>query len=331
MIRHVTSEAELISVYLAPLAKQNAGAFELTDDCAIFSPSPGTELVVTTDAIAAGVHFFPDDAPEDIGWKALAVNVSDLAAKAATPRAYQMALSFPQAPTHEFMQRFASGLAQAQSAFGIVLSGGDTDQRPGPMTITITAIGEIPTGLRRTRDRAGPGDAIFVTGTVGDAAGGLKLRRDDADARNWPFSDDERTGLIARYLRPEPRLAAAGIIRHHATAAMDLSDGLAKDLGRLTTAARAGAIIDSTRIPLSPPLKRLAATIPEILELALTGGDDYELLFTARPENEPVIATAASAIGLKVTRVGTMSSERGLRLSTPAGERPMQPKGWDHF
>lgn len=331
MTRRVTSETELISLYLAPLAKDNVGAFELTDDCAILTPSPGTELVVTTDAIAAGVHFFPDDAPEDIAWKALAVNVSDLAAKAATPRVYQMALSFPQAPTHEFMQRFASGLAEAQTAFGIVLSGGDTDQRPGPMTITITAIGEIPTGLRLTRDRARPGDAIFVTGTLGDAACGLKLRRDDADARTWSLSDDERAGLLTRYLRPEPRLAAAGIIRRHATAAMDLSDGLAKDLGRLAAAARAGAIIDSTRAPLSSPLKRLAATTPEILELALTGGDDYELLFTARPENEPVISAAASAIGLKVTRVGTMSDQRGLRLSTPAGERPMQPRGWDHF
>lgn len=327
----IASEDELIGTYLAPLTRAHAGAFNLTDDCAILTPTPGTELVITTDAIAAGVHFFPDDAPEDIAWKALAVNVSDLAAKAAVPRVYQMALSFPAAPTHEFMQRFASGLAQAQTAFGIMLSGGDTDQRPGPMTITITAMGEIPTGLRLTRDRARPGDGIFVTGTLGDAACGLKLRRDDDDARLWSLSDDERAGLIARYLRPEPRLAAAGIIRRHATAAMDLSDGLAKDLGRLATAAHAGAVIDSTRVPLSPPLKRLAATSPEILELALTGGDDYELIFTALPENEPVIATDASAIGLKVTRVGTISGQRGLRLSTPSGERPMQPRGWDHF
>ncbi len=331
MPRTITSEEDLIRTYLAPLARANAGAFDLMDDCAILTPAPGTEFVVTTDAIAAGVHFFPDDAPEDIAWKALAVNVSDLAAKAATPRVYQMALSFPEAPTHEFMQRFASGLAQAQSAFAILLAGGDTDRRSGPLTITITAIGEIPTGFRLTRDRARPGDAIFVTGTLGDAACGLKLRRYDADARDWQLSAAEKSSLIARYLRPEPRLAAAGVIRRHATAAMDLSDGLAKDLGRLAAAARSGAVIDEKRLPLSPPVERLTVASPELLELVLTGGDDYELLFTAPPDAESAITDDGSAIGLKVTRIGTMCDQRGLRLSTPTGERPMQLRGWDHF
>lgn len=331
MPRTIACEEDLIRTYLAPLARAHAGASDLADDCAIFTPAPGTELIVTTDAVAAGVHFFPDDAPEDIAWKALAVNVSDLAAKAAVPRVYQMALSFPEAPTHEFMQRFASGLAEAQAAFAIVLSGGDTDQRPGPMTITITAIGEIPTGIRLTRDRARPGDAIFVTGTLGCAACGLKLRRDDADARNWPLSAADKSGLVARYLRPEPRLAAARILHQHATAAMDLSDGLAKDLGRLAAAARAGAVVDAARLPLSPAVARLAASHPDVTDLVLSGGDDYELLFTAPTIAETAIAEAASAIGLKVTRIGTMSDQRGLRLSTLTGERPMQPKGWDHF
>jgi len=329
--RTIASEEDLIRTYLAPLARSFAGASDLTDDCAIFTPAPGTELAITTDAIAAGVHFFPDDAPEDIAWKALAVNVSDLAAKAATPRIYQMALSFPEAPTHDFMQRFAAGLAEAQSAFAIALSGGDTDQRPGPMTITITAVGEIPTGMRLTRDRARPGDAIFITGTLGDAACGLKLRRDDADARDWQLSAAEKASLVARYLRPEPRLAAASIIRAHATAAMDLSDGLAKDLGRLAAAARTGAVVDAARLPLSEFVTRLAAAGPAILDLALSGGDDYEVLFTAAPDSDSAIAAAALACGLRVTRIGTMSEQRGLRLSTPAGERPMQPKGWDHF
>ena len=327
----IASEQDLIRTHLAPLARAHAGSSDLSDDCAIFTPAPGTELIITTDAVAAGVHFFPDDAPEDIAWKALAVNISDLAAKAATPRVYQMALSFPEAPTHDFMQRFASGLAQAQASFSILLSGGDTDQRPGPMTITITAIGEIPTGIRLTRDRARPGDAIFVTGTLGDAACGLKLRRDDADARAWPITAVEQASLIDRYLRPQPRLATAHILRSYATAAMDLSDGLAKDLGRLAAAARAGAVIDSTRLPLSVPMKRLSVSGVDVLDHVLSGGDDYELLFTAPPNAEPDIAATAAAAGLAVTRIGTMSMERGLRLSTPAGEHPMQPKGWDHF
>jgi thiamine-monophosphate kinase len=329
--RTIASEEDLIRTYLAPLARAHAGASDLADDCAIFTPVPGTELIITTDAVAAGVHFFPDDAPEDIAWKALAVNVSDLAAKAAVPRVYQMALSFPDAPTHDFMQRFAAGLAEAQSAFSIVLSGGDTDQRPGPMTITITAVGESPTGIRLTRDRARPGDAIFVTGTLGDAACGLKLRRDDADARGWPLSATEKASLVARYRRPEPRLAAGGLLRSYATAAMDLSDGLAKDLGRLAAAARTGAVVDAARLPVSGPVARLAAAVPATFDLVLSGGDDYEVLFTAAPGNEDAIAAAASVGGLRVTRIGTMSEERGLRLSTPAGEHPMQSKGWDHF
>jgi thiamine-monophosphate kinase len=327
----VSSEEDLIRTYLAPLARAHAGTADLSDDCAIFTPAQGTDLVITTDAVAAGVHFFPDDAPEDIAWKALAVNVSDLAAKAATPRVYQMALSFPEAPTHEFMQRFASGLAQAQAAFAIVLSGGDTDQRPGPMTVTITAIGEVPAGFRLTRDRARPGDAIFITGTLGDAACGLKLRRGDADAREWPLSGDDRAGLVARYLRPRPRLDCADILRHSATAAMDLSDGLAKDLGRLAKAACAGAIIDSTRLPLSAALGRLAASGADVLEHVLAGGDDYEVLFTAPVKAEAEIAAMASAAGIIVTRIGTMREVQGLCLSTPDGERPLQPRGWDHF
>lgn len=331
MPRIIASEEDLIRTYFAPLARAHAGAFDLADDCAIFTPEPGTELVLTTDAIAAGVHFFPDDAPGDIAWKALAVNVSDLAAKAATPRVYQMAVSFPDTPTHDFMQRFAAGLADAQSAFAIVLSGGDTDQRPGPLTVTISAIGEIPAGSRLTRDRARSGDAIFVTGTLGDAACGLKIRRDDADVQQWKLVDGERKTLLARYLRPEPRLAATTLIRNHASAAMDLSDGLAKDLGRLAAAARTGAVIDADRLPLSAPVERLIADVPGIIDLVLSGGDDYELLFTAPPGSEAAIATEAAVIGLRVTRIGTMSDQRGLRLATPSGERPMQPKGWDHF
>ncbi|MBY0227319.1 MAG: thiamine-phosphate kinase [Hyphomicrobium sp.] len=327
----ITSEEELIRTYLAPLARANEGAFGLRDDCAIFSPTPGTDLVISTDAIAAGVHFFPDDRPEDIAWKALAVNLSDLAASAATPRVYQMALSFPEAPAHAFMQRFASGLADAQSAFGIVLSGGDTDRRPGPMTVTITAIGDVPAGFRLTRDGARAGDALFVTGTLGDAACGLKLRRGDEDARNWPFEANERTDLIARYLRPQPRLDIAPLLRRVATAAMDLSDGLAKDLGRLAGACSAGAVIERARLPVSTAVRRLAGADSSIEQLVLSGGDDYELLFAAPREHEAEIRTWAATAGTNVTRIGWIAETPGLLLRTNDCDRPLVPAGWEHF
>jgi thiamine-monophosphate kinase len=327
----ITSEGELIGTYLAPLTRSCEGAYDLRDDCAIFTPSPGRELVITTDAVAAGVHFFPDDAPEDIAWKALAVNVSDLAAKAAGPRVYQMALSFPEAPSHEFMQRFSRGLGDAQDAFGIVLCGGDTDRRPGPMSITITAIGEVDAGFRLTRDGARAGDAIFLTGTLGDAALGLKLRRGDEDARAWPLSSDERAHLVSRYLRPQPRLEAAPLLHRFATAALDLSDGLAKDLGRFAAAASAGAIIDRDRLPLSSAVQGVLSADPELFQCVLSGGDDYELLFTAPADAEPGITELALATGLCVNRIGTMREERGLNVASASGEKPLQPFGWDHF
>lgn len=327
----IGSEEELIRTYLAPLARANEGAFGLRDDCAIFSPTPGTDLVISTDAVAAGVHFLPDDRPEDIAWKALAVNISDLAASAATPRVYQMALSFPDAPAHAFMERFASGLADAQSAFGIVLSGGDTDRRPGPMTVTITAIGDVPAGFRLTRDGARPGDALFVTGTLGDAACGLKLRRGDEDARDWPLASDERANLTDRYLRPQPRLDIAPLLHRVATAAMDLSDGLAKDLGRFAAASSAGAVIERALLPVSPAVRRLALTDGSVGHLILSGGDDYELLFTASPEHEVEINAWAASAGTPVTRIGTIAEARGLLLRTTDGEVVLMPIGWEHF
>jgi thiamine-monophosphate kinase len=328
----IASEAELIATYLAPLARGCEGAFGLRDDCAYLSPRPGTDLVVTTDAVAAGVHFFPDDAPEYIGWKALAVNVSDLAGKAATPRAYQMALSFPEAPTHRFMARLSRGLAEAQDAFGIVLCGGDTDRRPGPMTITITAIGEVPAGLRLTRVGASAGDLIFVTGSLGAAAFGLRLRRGDEAARAWPLARAERAALVGRYLRPGPQLAFQPALRQWATAAMDLSDGLAKDLGRMATATGLGAEIAASRLPLDPVLRRLLSTDEQLLGLVLSGGDDYEVLFTTAPGEEADVLAWAGANGLDLALIGQMTDRPGLALEVADGSRRvLAAAGWDHF
>jgi len=328
----ITSEAELIATYLAPLARPNEGAFGLRDDCAVLTPAPGTDLVLTTDAIAAGVHFFADDPPEDIGWKALAVNLSDLAAKAAVPRVYLMALSFPEPPTHAFLGRFASGLAEAQAAAGIVLAGGDTDRRPGPMTVTITAIGEVPSGFRLTRAGAREGDALFVTGTLGEAALGLKLRRGDEDARAWALTSAERAGLVARYLRPVLRLDVQPALRRWATAAMDVSDGLGKDLARLADASGVGALVESAGLPLADPLRRLVSHDAGLLDLVLGGGDDYEVLFTVAPDAEPELVAWSRVAGVKVTRIGRIGAGPGVALDSPGTPpRPLAPSGWDHF
>jgi thiamine-monophosphate kinase len=328
----IKGEAELIGTYLAPLARGYPGAFGLGDDCAMFTPAPGTELVITTDAVAGGVHFFPDDAPQDIGWKALAVNVSDLAAKGAVPRLYQMALSFPEAPTHDVMARLAQGLAEAQAAFGIVLSGGDTDRRPGPMTITITAIGEVPAGYRLNRAGGRAGDRLFVSGTLGDAALGLKVRRGDPDTQAWGLSEPERTALVGRYLRPVPRLDLRDALATWATAALDLSDGLAKDLGRLAAASGTGAEIEVGRLPLSAAVHKILTIDATAVESVLGGGDDYEVLFAVPPESAGDVVAWARTAGVAVTEIGALTESAGVILqATDGSRRTLAPAGWDHF
>src|SRR6185436_18937693 len=244
------SEEAIIRV-LAPLAQGFAGAFDLRDDCALITPAPGTELVLKVDPVAEGVHFLADDAPEDIAWKALAVNVSDLAAKAARPLGYLLALSFPAAPAADWLSRFAAGLAEAQARFGCHLIGGDTDRRPGPLTVTMTVIGEVEQGRMVRRGTARAGDAVLVSGTLGDAALGLALRKDPALAAAWGLTPAEAEHLRRRYARPEPRLALAGALRDHASAAMDISDGLAKDLARLCTTSGCAARVRFADLPLS--------------------------------------------------------------------------------
>src|SRR5262245_7711527 len=203
---HRLGGEEAIIRLLAPLAAGAPGAYGLADDCALIAVEPGCQLVLKTDPVAEGVHFLGDDAPEDIGWKALAVNASDLAAKAARPLGYLMALSFPEPPTPAWLKRFAAGLEAAQTAFGCHLLGGDTDRRPGPLTITITVLGTVEAHGMVRRGTAQPGDALFVSGTLGDAFLGLALRKDAALADRWGLIPDEVDHLIHRFLRPQPRL-----------------------------------------------------------------------------------------------------------------------------
>ncbi|HSR81665.1 MAG TPA: thiamine-phosphate kinase, partial [Hyphomicrobiaceae bacterium] len=263
---------------LAPLTSDAPGAFGLADDCALIGLEPGTQLVLKTDPVAEGVHFFADDAPEDIAWKALAVNASDLAAKAARPLGYLMALSFPEAPTTAWFKRFAAGLKAAQTAFGCRLLGGDTDRRPGPITITITILGTVADSGMVRRGTAQPGDVLFVSGTLGDAFLGLALRKDAALSDRWGLAREEVQHLIQRFLRPQPRLALASALRAHASAAMDLSDGLAKDLARMCGASGCAGSVRLADVPLSAAAAKAAVADHTLVVGMVTSGDDYEVL-----------------------------------------------------
>jgi thiamine-monophosphate kinase len=327
----IRGEAAIIRV-LAPLAQGFAGAFGLQDDCALITPTPGTELVLKTDPVAEGVHFLPDDAPEDIAWKALAVNVSDLAAKAARPLGYLMALSFPEAPSAAWLSRFAAGLAEAQACFGCHLIGGDTDRRPGPLTIAISIVGEVERGRMVRRGAARAGDAVLVSGTLGDAALGLALRKDPALAAAWGLSPAEVEHLRRRYARPEPRLALAGALRDHASAAMDISDGLAKDLARLGAASGCAARVRLADVPLSPAAAKALAADPSLAQRILAGGDDYEILATVPAARAPAFPAAAATSGIAVAQIGLMEAGTGIVIEDRSGQPlALDCTGWDHF
>lgn len=325
----IRNETELIQTYLAPLTAGAPGACNLTDDAALLPIEPTADLVVTTDPIIAGVHFFADDRPEDIAWKALAVNVSDLAAKGATPVAYTLALAFPAAPERAWMAGFARGLAEAQAAFGFHLIGGDTDRTPGPLSIGVTAFGATPKGAMVKRQGAAPGDVIFVTGSIGDAALGLDLRRGAATFKP-ALSATDVDYLIDRYLRPQPRLSLTLALRAHARAALDVSDGLAQDLGRLVEGL--GADVAFEKVPLSDAGRRALAFDPRLTERIVGGGDDYEVLGAAPVERADQLVAAARSAGVTIALIGVVSEAPGVRISDSDGAQ-ITPKrrGYDHF
>ncbi len=329
---NIHSEDELVGTFLAPLAAGFPGALGLRDDCAVLAPTPGCELVLKTDPVVAGVHFFADDDAADIAWKALAVNLSDLAAKGATPRIYLMSLSLPEAPERTWMARFAEGLGAAQRAFGIHLAGGDTDRTPGHFSIAITVIGEVPMGGMVRRAAAQVGDVLYVSGTLGDAALGLALKLDGALAARLGLSADEAAYALGRYLRPRPRIALAEALRTHARAAMDLSDGLMKDLGRMCRASGVGAQAVATELPLSAAMRRALAAEPARIRDVIAAGDDYEILAAIPPTACSAFEAAARLSGVAVTRIGEITSAPEVHVLDARGE-PLAPErsGWDHF
>jgi len=293
--------------FFRPLAT-DPGAFNLIDDAATLTPPPGTDVVLKTDAIVGGVHFFPDDPPELVAKKALRVNLSDLAAKGAAPAGFLLSLALPSSVSEAWLKAFARGLGEDASAYHCPLLGGDTDRTPGPVTVSIAAFGLVPHGTMVRRSGARVGDIIVVTGTIGDAALGLKLRLDPEAAQRWRLDARQRDHLLSRYLLPQPRNALAEALRQHASGAMDVSDGLAGDFAKLAAASGVTAEIAAARVPLSDAARQAVATDPSLLETALTGGDDYEVVATVPPDKREALQTAAGAAGVALTEIGTVQA-----------------------
>ena len=326
------SEFDLIGRYFAPLSADFPGAVNLQDDLATFSPAAGHELAVTVDAMVAGVHFLPTDPPELIARKLLRVNLSDLAASGARPLCYLLAISLDASLDEDWVRAFAGGLAHDQKQFGIALAGGDTTATPGPLSLSLTAIGEIPRGRAVRRSGAAVGDDIWLSGTVGDAALALTLmERDGLAALEAEYPD-----LLSRYRLPEPRTLLGPALIGLAKAMADVSDGLLADLGHICTGSGAGARIVFADLPLSEPVKTLFERTPdkkdEYVQRVLTGGDDYELVFTAAPSASAEIEQSAIRCGTQVTRIGRVEQAPGVRpVAFDGTEIAVTVGGWRHF
>jgi thiamine-monophosphate kinase len=301
-----TGEDEIIARYFRPLARHPA-AFGLIDDCAALPVRPGSDLVLKTDAIVGGVHFFVDDPADKVARKALRVNLSDLAAKGAKPEGFLLALALPKEIDRDWLKAFARGLGKDAEAFGCPLLGGDTVRTPGPVTIAITAFGTLPRGTMVPRRGAKVDDRVMVTGTIGDAALGLVLRQDATAVERWDLSGHDVKHLAERYLVPQPRNVIAEALRQHASAAMDVSDGLVGDLTKLCTASGVSADIRAAHVPLSMGALRAVRAEPAMLARALTGGDDYEIVCAVPPKKIVSFQAAAAKAGVPLTEIGVIN------------------------
>ena len=296
------------------------------DDAALLATPPGQLLAVSTDTLIGGVHFPVQTHACDIGWKALAVNLSDLAAMGATPAWATLSLTLPQADTR-WVGEFADGFAALAGEYQLALVGGDTTQ--GPLSMTVTVHGFVPEGAALLRSGARVGDAVFVTGTLGDAAAGLRcLDKNDGDAAALT---GHREALIERLNRPTPRVAQGLTLRGRASACVDVSDGLLADLGHICAASGVGAEIDVAELPGSPALLALF-DVEARQRFQLAGGDDYELCFNATPRDAATLLQDLARSGCAATRIGRVVADPGVRARDGAGNRvtPLRP-GWEHF
>jgi len=326
-------EFELIERYFRPLAKAFPGAYGLNDDAAVIAPLPDQELVAKTDALVAGVHFLPDDPAELVARKALRVNLSDLAAKGAAPRAYLLDLMLPSTVTEEWIAKFVYGLAQDQERYGVHLIGGDTNMTPGPLTVAVMAFGDIERGRMIRRSTAARGDAVFVTGTIGDAALGLEVLHGRAPNLGASVANV----LIDRYRLPQPRVVLGRRLLGLASAAIDVSDGLLADLRHVCEASNVSAVIETVRVPLSAAARAAIGADPRRIATVLTGGDDYEILFAAPPSVAGVLAELSEEVRVPITAIGRMeaapigSKAQVTMLDESGKPLALRREGWTHF
>jgi len=322
-------EFEWIERGLAPLAEGAPEAFGLRDDAAAIPSRPGWDLIISKDAIVEGVHFLPGDPPDLVARKLLRVNLSDLAAKGADPYGYFLAAAWP--PTYGWAEReaFARGLAEDQARFGLKLFGGDTVATPGPLTASVTILGWTPSGRMVPRSGARAGDVVLVSGTIGD--GGLGL----AAAKNGVvgISYQQSVWLIDRYHLPQPRFELSNALRDKAHAAIDVSDGLVADAGKLARASGLGLEIDLARLPLSEAAAAWSKAAPDPLAARLhlaAAGDDYEILFTAPPEQLPALLAIAEGAGAPLTHIGVVTAGSGVRVLAGGDEVQVPRTGYVH-
>jgi thiamine-monophosphate kinase len=319
-------EFERIRRFFAPLA--GAGGLRLLDDAALIDCGAGRQLVVTADAIVAGVHYLPGDPPELVARKLLRVNLSDLAAMGAQPLHYVLTTALPADLGPDWLARFAQGLGADQARFGIDLLGGDSVATPGPAVLSLTAFGEVATGKEIRRSGAKPGDLVWVSGTIGDAFLGLLLQR----GRDLELAPEHRDYLIRRFRVPEPRTELGPALCGLAHAMIDVSDGLLADLGHICETSQLSAVVELSLLPLSPAAQAAVERDVGLHARLAAGGDDYELLFTAAAEASGDIDALSTRFGIPITMIGRLEAGTGVRLIDPdARAIPLNQIGYRHF
>ncbi len=322
-------EFDLIRKYFSPLSADVPGADLLKDDVASLKISEGLVPVVTLDTLVSGVHFFPNDPPRLIAQKLLRVSLSDLAASGALPIGYFLSLSLPADIDEGWIAEFSRGLSEDQERYQVFLHGGDTTRTIGPISLSLTAIGEAPENSIVRRSGASPGDRIFVTGTIGDAAIGLRLIND----LGFKEALDIAPFLVDRYLRPLPRVELGPLLRDRATAAIDISDGLAGDAAHIAEESNVSMIIDCDSIPVSSPAKRQLKERPDYINQVIAGGDDYEILFCAPSSVGSWIQKECSSIGVDICEIGFVTEGRNepVVLRERGETKVFKGKSWQHF
>jgi thiamine-monophosphate kinase len=323
-----SNEDKLIARFFGPIAT-DPGALGLTDDAAFIKPPPGTEMVLKTDAIVGGIHFFADDPASAVAQKALRVNLSDLAAKGAKPLGFLVSLALPKDIGDDWLSAFASGLREDAATYKCPLFGGDTVRSPGPIMVSVATFGSVPEGRMVRRSTARPGDRVFVTGSIGDAVLGLGLRQ----GASWTLDDKAREHLLSRYLLPRPRSALAQAVLDYASASMDVSDGLAGDLAKLCRVSKVAADIEVARVPLSDAAQAVIAQDAAQLAPALSGGDDYEILCTVPEADFEAFANDARKAGVAVTPIGAVIAGSAIPsfLDVQGRELVLKRRSWSHF